>query len=82
MQKNEQAIGVTFGGAAANNGNITHLLVIMHAKIYPRDLTNHTLFQKWKHLGTAHAKYSPIFCNFDHNTYAHLITPRTQMLSS
>ena len=38
--KNGLTVGVIFGGAAANNGNSTHLLVMMHAKICLRDSIN------------------------------------------
>ena len=33
-------MGVNFEGDDVNNGNITNLLVIMHAKIDLQDLTN------------------------------------------
>ena len=75
-------MGVIFWCADSNNGNITHLLVIMHLKIFLRNLTNYIWSEKGKWLGTTHAKYLPIFWSFNYNMYANFITRYTQMMST
>ena len=80
------AMGVTFGGAASNNVNNTHLLLIMHAilshKIVLHELTNRTQLKKLKRPGTTYAKYSRLMQNSYKKIYMHIITVHTQMLPS
>ena len=75
-------MGVTFEGAAVNNGKNTHLSVIVHAKIGLRDLKNCNWFEKGKRMGTKYAEYSRQLHNLYHSTYEHLNTLHTQMLPS
>ena len=79
-------VGVTFGGAAANNGNITYFLLIIRVRLSQKfcmhNLTNRTLFKTREWQGTTYRNYLCIMCYLYHNMYEHIVTMCTHMMIS
>ena len=76
---------VIFGGADANNGNSTRLLLIMYEGLLNKiGLNDLKIFngKKRKLLGTTYAKYLRLLHNFYNNTYTLLINTCTKMSPS
>ena len=76
---------MTIGGTAAKSGKNTHLVVIMRVrlslKIGLHNLTNQDC-KKIERARKTYKKYYQLLLNSFNVTYAHLITTRTQILTS